>query len=291
MENMEYVKEIEAKINDNKTFKYLSFGDFLGNNVKAIYTEAQNFDGRRIVENKIRNESARKIMDELGIKMLYTPNTIHTANAFNIDKFPDEKEGIYRDITGDANEQYMLKFIPWENDAVIGKLKGKPISMQVADCNAIYIYDPKTKAYSLAHSGWKGTLNKIILNTVEKMVEDFNVDPKDLKFVLAPSISKESFSVHSDVYLDFEKMLDEENMDKDKYISKLDENNQKNIDLKAIIKDMLKEKYNIREENILDIKEDTVTKKYENGEYKYHSHRRDLKKAGRNMAIIYIPRD
>lgn len=280
------VKEIYNKKED---IKYLSFGDFLGEKVTAIYTEAHNFDARRIEENNIRNKSFRNIMDDIDVKLIYMPNTFHTDKVLNLDEFPEEKVGIYRDITEDAEEQYMLKFLFYEADAVIGNLKGKPVSMQLADCNAIYIYDTKNKAYALIHSGWKGTLNLITRKTLLKMKEDFDTNPKDIKVVLGPSISKDSFEVEENVFNDFEKMLEKENLEKEKYITKLKENNKKNIDLKRIIIDDLL-KLGVKEENILNIEEDTLTLKYENGEYKYHSHRRDKEKAGRNMALIYLER-
>lgn len=280
------VKEIYNKKED---IKYLSFGDFLGEKVTAIYTEAHNFDARRIEENNIRNKSFRNIMDDIDVKLIYMPNTFHTDKVLNLDEFPEEKVGIYRDITEDAEEQYMLKFLFYEADAVIGNLKGKPVSMQLADCNAIYIYDTKNKAYALIHSGWKGTLNLITRKTLLKMKEDFDTNPKDIKVVLGPSISKDSFEVEENVFNDFEKMLEKENLEKEKYITKLKENNKKNIDLKRIIIDDLL-KFGVKEENILNIEEDTLTLKYENGEYKYHSHRRDKEKAGRNMALIYLER-
>lgn len=280
------VKEIYNKKED---INYLSFGDFLGEKVTAIYTEAHNFDARRIVENDIRNRSFRNIMDDLGVKLIYMPNTFHTDNVLNLDEFPEEKVGVYRDITEDAEKQYMLKFLEYEADAIIGSMNGRPISMQVADCNAIYLYDTKNKAYALIHSGWKGTLDLITRKTLLKMEKDFNTNPKDLKVVLGPSISKDSFEVEENVFTEFEKMLEKEKMKKEKYITKLKENNKKNIDLKRIIIDDLL-KFGVKEENILNIEEDTLTLKYENGEYKYHSHRRDKEKAGRNMALIYLER-
>lgn len=284
-----YVKEIE--INDGKISKYLSFGNFLGKNVEAIYTKSLNFNARRIYENKDRNLSARKVMKEFGIHLLYLPNTRHTNKVQNINTFPEEIIGLYRDITEEDEKQYTLKFMYFDKDAVIGSLPGKPISMQLADCNIIYLYDEKTKSYGIVHSGWQGTLDLIIINTIEEMKKCFNIDVRNLKVVLGPAISKDSFETEEDVYIPFEKMLKSLGFDPNKYIYKKHNDKKRCIDLKGIIIDILKEKYKIKEENILNIDEDTYSKKEKDGMYSYHSHRRDGKNSGRNMAMIYLKRD
>lgn len=284
-----YVKEIE--INDGKQSKYLSFGNFLGKNIEAIYTKSLNFNVRRIEENKERNLNARRVMKEFGIHLLYLPNTKHTSEVQNINTFPEEMVGLYRDITEGDDKQYTLKFMYFDKDAVIGNIPGKPIAMQLADCNVIYLFDEKTKTYGIVHSGWQGTLNLIIINTIEEMKKNFNINPKNLKVVLGPSISKDSFETEEDVYIPFEKMINGLQFDPNKYIYKKDNNKKRYIDLKGIIIDILKEKYKIKEENILNIDEDTYSKKEKSGMYSYHSHRRDGKIAGRNMAMIYLKRD
>ena len=45
------------------------------------------------------------------------------------------------------------------------------IGILTADCVPILFYDPKTKIIGCAHAGWKGALNGIIENTIEKFSE------------------------------------------------------------------------------------------------------------------------
>lgn len=292
-------KTKDGENEEEKEFRYLNLGEFLGENIDAIYTQSKNFNARRIVENEIRNDSMRLVMDELNQKTIYLPNTVHNNKVINLDEYLKNGDLLYRDISGsetkskdedkekNENEKYIIKVIDEEADAVIGKNINYPISMQVADCVAIYIYDPNTKAFGLVHSGWRGTVNLIIVNTIEKLKKDFNVDPRNLKIILSPAISKDMYPAIKSKYTLFEEMLKNQNMDETKYILNTDEEEIKKIDLKGIIKDILKEKYKIKEKNILDIDEDTLTRKNELGEFKYHSHIRGGDYAGRNMAVIF----
>ena len=46
------------------------------------------------------------------------------------------------------------------------------LSIQVADCVPIFIYDFKTGCKGLVHSGWKGTANKIISDLSKALSND-----------------------------------------------------------------------------------------------------------------------
>ena len=79
------------------------------------------------------------------------------------------------------NQRHTNKVIYFENksdvknkllvDAIISKVKNVGISILAADCAPIFFYDPKNKIIACVHSGWKGALNGIIKNTVEKFNE------------------------------------------------------------------------------------------------------------------------
>ena len=56
-------------------------------------------------------------------------------------------------------------------DGIISNLKfSLVLSLSVADCVPICIYDPNTKNYGLVHSGWKGTSKAICNNEVDEDV-------------------------------------------------------------------------------------------------------------------------
>jgi YfiH family protein len=62
------------------------------------------------------------------------------------------------------------------------------LMLRIADCVPVFLFDSKNQAIGLVHSGWRGTVGKIILFAIEKMMVEFGSDPKDLLMALGPSI-------------------------------------------------------------------------------------------------------
>lgn len=89
-------------------------------------------------------------------------------------------------------------------DALIANLVDCPIAVRTADCVPILLYDPIKKVVAAVHSGWRGTVLKIVGKVIGKMQESFGFNPNDLHAVIGPSISASCFSVHDDVRSAFE---------------------------------------------------------------------------------------
>ena len=64
----------------------------------------------------------------------------------------------------------------------------------------LYFYDPCTDLIGIIHSGWQGTVNNIVDKTIKHLMEFENINPDNLKFIIGPSIKKNSFEVNKDVY-------------------------------------------------------------------------------------------
>ncbi len=62
-----------------------------------------------------------------------------------------------------------------ESDALITTKKNLGLAISSADCPAIFIYDPVQKVIAAVHSGWKGTEKKILMKTIQKLKNEFNV--------------------------------------------------------------------------------------------------------------------
>lgn len=91
-----------------------------------------------------------------------------------------------------------------ETDGLVTIKRNVTLCTKVADCISLLIYDPVNHAIGNVHSGWRGTLQKIALNGVRKMVEEFNSKPSDLICVICPSIRQDHFEVDQDVYEEFQ---------------------------------------------------------------------------------------
>lgn len=240
--------------------------------VHCYTLRANNFDiaGNDTYEEKktIVDKNYTKLADVLQLpkETILRPYQTHTNTVKRIDEkasgisiFPEELTNVDGLITNKTDIVFSLSF---------------------ADCTPIYLYDPVKKVIGDIHSGWKGTLTQIGKVAVEKMIKEYECNPKDIICCIGPCIKKCHFEVSKDVADSFReefckmKDIDEiitcTNKEEQKYV----------IDTTRINQNMMKEA-GLLEENIIDSGICTVC----NGDY-MHSYRVDKEKAGRNTAIL-----
>lgn len=86
-----------------------------------------------------------------------------------------------------------------ETDALITNALGVPLMLCFADCVPLLFLDPEKGAIGLAHAGWKGTVARIGVKTVEAMAKNFGTDPGKLLVGIGPSIGAECFDIGEEV--------------------------------------------------------------------------------------------
>lgn len=130
------------------------------------------------------------------------------------------------------------KFIP-ETDGLFTNEKGLYLSITIADCFPIFLYNPKNEAIGLIHVGWKGLDKKIIFNAVDALGKNYKVKPENLIVGIGLGIGVCHFEVKDDVLNRFRVYKDEIVKRGDKYY----------LDLKKIA---VKQLFNlgIKKENI-----------------------------------------
>lgn len=77
---------------------------------------------------------------------------------------------------------------------------------QYADCTPLLFCDPVKKVIATSHAGWRGTVKQIGKVTVEKMVEEYGSNPKDIIAGIGPSIGKCCYEVDVPVITEFSKI-------------------------------------------------------------------------------------
>ena len=87
-------------------------------------------------------------------------------------------------------------------DAIVTTLKNVGISVLTADCVPILFYNPQKKIAGCVHAGWKGALNGIIENTVDKFLE-LDSNTRNLVAAVGPCISHHHYEVGQDFYKKF----------------------------------------------------------------------------------------
>ena len=91
-----------------------------------------------------------------------------------------------------------------KTDGLITNKKDIILETTNADCILLLFYDPVKEVIANTHSGWKGTLQRISVKTVEKMKTEFGCNPEDIIACICPSIRKCHFEVDKDVKEMFE---------------------------------------------------------------------------------------
>lgn len=96
-----------------------------------------------------------------------------------------------------------------ETDALITREPGVALIAFYADCVPIMFLDSVRKVIAIAHAGWKGTVLKIGKKTVERMVKEFNCQPKNIIAAICPSIGPCHYEVDVPVINKFQENFNE----------------------------------------------------------------------------------
>lgn len=139
-----------------------------------------------------------------------------------------------------------------KTDGLITNKKDIALATTNADCILLLFFDPVKNVIANVHSGWRGTLQRISVKTVQKMIKEFNCKPENIICCICPSIRKCHFEVESDVKEMFEKEFKDLKIEQNNDIMEKQKDKEKwNIDTVFINKILLKQE-GIKQENIID---------------------------------------
>lgn len=199
-------------------------------------------------------------------KDIVKPNQNHTKEVKIVKEKINETEP---DIDLEAYDQ---------TDGLITNQKNILLATTNADCILLFFYDPVKKVIANTHSGWRGTIQRIGVKTVERMKEEFQSNPKDIICCICPSIRKCHFEVDKDVKEEFQK----EFQDMEEIIIPVKATQKWKIDT-VKINQILLERQGLKSENIIDSGICSVC----NCE-QIHSYRVEGKSYGLNTAVIEL---
>ena len=131
----------------------------------------------------------KKLADSIGIDYINIakPNQAHTKNIKAVEKKVKKDEP-------DFNLQEYA-----EIDGLVTNTKNIALATTNADCILLLFFDPVKKVIANVHSGWRGTLQRISIEAVNKMKNDYGCNSSDIICCICPSIRKCHFKVHKDV--------------------------------------------------------------------------------------------
>ena len=186
-----------------------------------------------------KKENVLKNLELISTKIGCNKNSLVTLNQTHSNKV------VYFENETDVRNKLLA-------DAIVCKVKNVGISILAADCAPILFYDPEKKIIACAHSGWKGALNGIIKNTINKFYE-LGTKSEKLITVVGPCIKKQNYEVKTDF---FKKFINQDK-NNESFFEKI--SNEKYIfDLRSFINNEIY-KHNIK--NVENVELDTFSEK------------------------------
>ncbi len=105
----------------------------------------------------------------------------------------------------------ILKNVIAQADGMVTSMDNTPLMVMGADCTLVVVADKVKRLIAVAHSGWKGTLNKILAKTLNLMREDFFSSPDDIMLYIGPAIRKCCYSISQERAEGFKEIFGEGN--------------------------------------------------------------------------------
>lgn len=138
-------------------------------------------------------QNRQLLCNELGINdhQLFLPRQIHGNDILLLDDAFLKK--------GETERSAELE----GKDAVVTAIPGICIGVSTADCVPVLVYDEKCKVSAAIHAGWRGTVSKIVGETIRFMETHCGCSAVNMKAVIGPSISLAAFEVGVEVYQKF----------------------------------------------------------------------------------------
>lgn len=137
-------------------------------------------------------ENHRRFAKALGYdetKLVFS-DQVHLTNFYKVTK---------KDCGKGITKESDIKQI----DGLVTNEKGIPLITFYADCVPLFFFDSAKKIIAMAHSGWKGTVERIGAKMIAYMGTEYGSMAKDIICAIAPSICQKCYEVSEDVAIRF----------------------------------------------------------------------------------------
>jgi len=86
-----------------------------------------------------------------------------------------------------------------DTDGLITSEQGLVLSVLVADCVPVWLYDPVVGAAGLVHAGRVGTFHGVAGMTVAMLAVTFGCEARNIRALIGPSASPDAYEVSSEL--------------------------------------------------------------------------------------------
>jgi YfiH family protein len=150
------------------SYASLNLGDHVGDDHEAVL------------------ENRRRLASALGVDRLTVPDQQHKDRVAVIDA---ALAGRGHDGVPDSVAAFPA------TDALVTNLPGTALTIMVADCAPVVLFDPGRRAIGVAHCGRGGTVLGALPKTIETMTAAFGSAPGDLLVGIGPAIGAASYEI------------------------------------------------------------------------------------------------
>lgn len=88
-------------------------------------------------------------------------------------------------------------------DGLITNCQNVLLTISIADCVPLLLYDPLRKVVGAVHAGWRGTKDRIVLKALNILNREFHCNMKDVFVYIGPAAGKCCYEVGMDVAVHF----------------------------------------------------------------------------------------
>jgi YfiH family protein len=156
----------------------------------------------------------------------------------------------------------------WKADALVCREAGTAVGVRTADCVPILVADPATGAVAAIHAGWRG----VVAHVVTRAIAALGGDPSALVAAIGPHIRLASFEVSEDVAVQIAAASTADVVDF--------RVPRPHVDLARAVRAQLLA-IGLEAANVDDVGGDTFAEAA-----RFHSHRRDGERSGRQLSAI-----
>jgi YfiH family protein len=131
-------------------------------------------------------ENRRRLADALGVHRLTVADQQHKDRVARVDA----------GLAGRGHDgvQESVASFP-STDALITDLPGVALTIIVADCAPVVLFDPWHRAVGVAHCGRSGTVLGVLPKTIAAMSGTYGTDPAELLVGIGPAIGPDSYEI------------------------------------------------------------------------------------------------
>ena len=132
-------------------------------------------DAKRVAENR------RLMLASLGLQRSVFLKQVHGTRIQVLKQGENIKDAVWNPATG-------MTPVPLEGDGVVTDIPELGLVIQVADCQAVVLYDPVRGVVGNVHSGWRSSIADILGKCVAAMADAFGSRPEHMLAGVSPSL-------------------------------------------------------------------------------------------------------